>query len=114
MTAGVQRGASIAGCSGIRRYGSAPGNRTVVAPGRAYPYQSTGNAGMATAGSGDVLTGVIAGLIAQGVSAADAAVAGAYLHGMAGDKAAGETGMHGMLAGDILGRLPYVIKELVM
>jgi hydroxyethylthiazole kinase-like uncharacterized protein yjeF len=117
-TAGVQRGRAGIAAGFAAEYGVTvvlKGNRTVVAhPDGRIHINPTGNAGMATAGSGDVLTGVIAGLIAQGVSAADAAVAGAYLHGMAGDKAAGETGMHGMLAGDILGRLPYVIKELVM
>ena len=62
----------------------------------------TGNAGMATAGSGDVLTGVIAGLLSQGIGAYDAARAGAYIHGMAGDIAAEKRGMVSLMASDII------------
>lgn len=89
------------------------GNRTVIAmpDGRIY-INPTGNAGMATAGSGDILTGMIAGLAAQGVPVYDAAVAGVYLHGLAGDKAASDMGKHGMVAGDILLYVPHIIKEL--
>ncbi|MFZ5591487.1 MAG: ADP-dependent NAD(P)H-hydrate dehydratase, partial [Bacillota bacterium] len=64
------------------------------------------NPGMASGGSGDVLTGVIAGLLAQGLTAGEAAAAGVYAHGLAGDLAAGEKGPQGMLAGDILHYLP--------
>lgn len=64
-------------------------------------YNMTGNAGMATGGSGDVLTGIITGLIAQGYDPADAAVLGVYLHGLAGDLAAAELSMEAMIAGDI-------------
>ncbi len=74
--------------------------------------KSTGNAGMATAGSGDVLTGVIAGLLAQGLSAQEAALAGVYLHGLAGDLAKIKFGEHGMIAGDILKLLPEAFKKL--
>ncbi len=89
------------------------GSRTVIAipDGRIF-INPTGNAGMATAGAGDVLTGIIAGLAAQGVCVCDAAVAGVFLHGLAGDNAADSLGMHGMVAGDILIRMPQVIKEL--
>lgn len=89
------------------------GNRTVIAmpDGRIY-INPTGNAGMATAGAGDILAGMIAGLAAQGVPVCDAAVAGVYLHGLAGDEAASEVGKHGMVAGDILLHVPCAIKEL--
>jgi len=72
----------------------------------------TGNAGMATAGSGDVLTGMIAGLMAQGLSAENAALAGVYLHGMAGDIAKNSFGELGMVAGDILNAVPEAIKTI--
>lgn len=67
---------------------------------------STGNAGMATAGSGDVLTGLIAGLAGQGLAPAKAAVLGVYLHGLAGDFAREQLGEWSMLAGEILNFLP--------
>lgn len=90
------------------------GSRTIIAlpDGRIF-VNPTGNAGMATAGTGDVLTGVITGLIAQGASAAEAAIAGVYLHGLAGDLAADSMGMHGILAGDVVSHLPYAIKEII-
>jgi NAD(P)H-hydrate epimerase len=69
-------------------------------------------AALATAGTGDVLAGVIAGLLAQGLSAGDAAVAGAYLHGAAGLMLADEVGPSGCIAGDLLPRLPLVMRRL--
>ncbi len=71
----------------------------------------TGNDGMATGGSGDVLSGVIAGLAAQGADIETAAVLGVYLHGKAGDKAREQMGRNGMLATDILRALPQVLSE---
>ncbi len=71
---------------------------------------STGNPGMATAGMGDVLTGIIAGLMAQGLSGERAAGLGCYLHGLAGDIAAESFGMHGLTAGDVLNAVPQAIK----
>ena len=62
---------------------------------------TTGNSGMATAGSGDVLTGVITGLLAQGMEAFPAAVNGVYLHGLAGELAAKRYTEYGVMAGDI-------------
>jgi len=73
----------------------------------------TGNAGMATGGTGDVLTGMIAGLIAQGLSSHDAAVAGVYIHGLAGDIAADSHG-DGMLAGDLLAAIPVAAQQVRM
>ncbi len=70
------------------------------------------NPGLASAGTGDVLTGVIAGLVAQGLSLADAAAGGVYLHGKAGDVVKSELGDAGMIATDLLPALPLVIKRL--
>jgi NAD(P)H-hydrate epimerase len=72
----------------------------------------TGNSGMATAGSGDVLSGIIAGLLAQGMNRTWAAVAGTYIHGAAGDMVAGEIGEDGMVASDIMNAVPIVMKML--
>ncbi|MFC1513413.1 NAD(P)H-hydrate dehydratase, partial [candidate division KSB1 bacterium] len=72
----------------------------------------TGNAGMATAGSGDVLTGIIAGLAAQRVNLAETAVTSAFMHGLAGDLAADELGESGMIAGDIVDFLPYAFEDI--
>lgn len=89
------------------------GSKTVVAnPDGTLFLNTTGNPGMATAGSGDVLTGIIAGLIGQGMKAEDAAVAGVYLHGFAGDEACSKKGECGMIAGDIIEELPGVLKSL--
>jgi hydroxyethylthiazole kinase-like uncharacterized protein yjeF len=66
----------------------------------------TGSRALGTGGSGDVLTGVIAGLLAQGLAPTEAAVAGAYLHGLAGDRLAAELGDDGILAGDLALELP--------
>jgi hydroxyethylthiazole kinase-like uncharacterized protein yjeF len=68
-------------------------------------FNSTGNPGMATAGSGDVLTGIITGLMAQGYSSRDACVVGVYLHGLAGDIAAAEMGYEALMSSDIIDHL---------
>lgn len=68
-------------------------------------FNPTGNPGMAKGGSGDVLTGLVTGLMARGLSPGDAAMAGVYLHGLAGDRAAGRIGQESMNAADILGCL---------
>jgi len=89
---------------GCRSIIASPDGTTYINP--------TGNPGMATGGSGDVLTGVIAGLLAQGMEVSRAAAAGVYLHGLAGDRAALEKGMLGLVAGDILHSLPGVIRAV--
>lgn len=75
-------------------------------------FNPTGNAGMATAGSGDVLTGIITGLLARGYKQADACMLGMYLHGLAGDLAAKELGMESLVAGDIIRYLPQAFRRI--
>jgi NAD(P)H-hydrate epimerase len=75
---------------------------TVSTPGGKVYFNSSGNPGMATAGSGDVLTGIILGLLAQGISPENAAIAGVYLHGLAGDLAAQQNSEFALVAGDII------------
>lgn len=89
------------------------GAGTVVA-GKDRPLQLnlTGNPGMATAGSGDVLSGVIGALLCQGVAAFDAARMGVFVHGRAGDVAAYRNGQVGTIAGDIIAELPGVFRTL--
>ena len=70
----------------------------------------TGNESMATAGMGDVLTGTIAGLAAQGLSLLDAAKLGAYIHGWAGELASELQGIHGVIAGDVLDLLAQALS----
>ncbi|MGI9953169.1 NAD(P)H-hydrate dehydratase [Moorellaceae bacterium AZ2] len=89
------------------------GARTIIACPAGDTYVNpTGNPGMATGGSGDVLTGIIAGLIAQGLAPGTAAAMGAYLHGAAGDEAARLKGQRGLVAGDLLAFLPAVLGKL--
>lgn len=75
-------------------------------------FNSTGNAGMATAGSGDVLTGIVTALLAKGHPQADACLLGMYLHGLAGDLAARELGEESLVASDIIAFLPKAFKAL--
>ncbi len=75
-------------------------------------FNTTGNAGMATAGSGDVLTGIITGLLARGYKQREACLIGMYLHGLAGDIAARELGEESLIASDIIQYLPKAFKRL--
>ncbi len=88
------------------------GHRTVVADQNGVLWvNTTGNAGMATAGMGDVLAGMIGGLLAQGISPADAACGGVYLHGLAGDKAAKRLCKRALLPTDVLEELGTLFAE---
>ncbi|MFQ5991034.1 MAG: NAD(P)H-hydrate dehydratase [Nitrospiraceae bacterium] len=90
------------------------GARTVVAhPDGQIVICPTGNPGMATAGTGDALTGMIVGLLAQRLSPWDAACVGPYYHGLAGDLAAEELGGAGMTAGDLVDRIPHALSQTV-
>ncbi len=89
------------------------GARTLVAsPDGSFYVNPTGNPGMATAGTGDVLAGVISSFLAQGLQARDAALLGVYAHGLAGDKAIGGKGYAGLIAGDLIEALPQAIGEI--
>jgi len=87
------------------------GYRTIIAEGEKYAVNATGNPGMATGGTGDCLTGVIAALIAQGMSAWDAARLGVYVHGLAGDLAAEQLGQVSLVASDLIDFLPGAFRK---
>jgi hydroxyethylthiazole kinase-like uncharacterized protein yjeF len=85
--------------------------QTFLSNGEAY-FNSTGNPGMATAGSGDVLAGIIAGLYAKQYSASEAAIFGVFLHGHSGDLAAQQLGEESIMASDLVNYLPLAFKSL--
>jgi NAD(P)H-hydrate epimerase len=85
----------------------------VAAPDGRLAVNSTGNPGMATAGTGDVLTGMITGLLAQGLAPWEAACAGAFLHGLAGDLVATEQGEAGLIAGDVIRAIPRAMQHVL-
>lgn len=89
---------------GARTIVAGPDERTAICP--------TGNPGMASGGTGDVLAGVIGGLLAQGLSAYDAATLGVFAHGAAGDAVAARRGEVGLVAGDLLSELPPTVARL--
>jgi NAD(P)H-hydrate epimerase len=90
------------------------GARTVIAPPNGeVRINMTGNSALAKAGTGDVLSGIIGALMAQGLGAFDAASAGSFIHGMAGDMLSGEFGQYGVMAGDVAKGVPGVIRGIL-
>lgn len=89
------------------------GHRTLITtPDKRTYINCTGNAGMATAGSGDVLTGMLTGFLAQGYASLESCVMAVYLHGLAGDYAAGELSQNALIAGDIIDNLGAAFKTI--
>ncbi len=88
------------------------GNNTIVTDGKRIFENTTGNAGMATAGSGDVLAGIISGIAAQKLAAFEAACAGVYLHGLAGDLAARDLTQMAVIASDLIYYLPQALMTM--
>lgn len=86
----------------------------VVMPNKQVFFNSTGNSGMATAGAGDVLSGIIGALLAQAYEPKQAAIVGVYLHGLAGDIAAQHLSNHSLMASDIVNFLPEAYKKLIV
>ena len=88
------------------------GARTVIATPAGEVYVNpTGNAGMGSGGTGDALSGLVGGLLAQGYDADAALIVGCYVHGLAGDRAAAIMGQHGMLARDLITQIGPVLKS---
>jgi len=89
------------------------GAYTIIAEGERTMINPTGNPGLATGGTGDVLTGVVASLLGQGLAPFEAAAAGAYLHGLAGDIAAERRGRASLIAGDLVEALPEAFARVL-
>jgi NAD(P)H-hydrate epimerase len=115
-TADIQRDRPAAAREATRRFQCVvvlKGHRTIVAtPGGEMFENTTGNAGLAKGGTGDVLAGLIGGLLAQGMSPRDAAILGVYVHGLAGDYAAAAKTQRGMVAMDVVHVLPEAWRHL--
>lgn len=103
----VLKTASIYNCVAIIK-----GFRTLVSDGKSVWVNLTGNPGMATAGSGDVLSGIIGGLLAQGLENYEAVVLGTYLHGLSGDLGARDLGYESIIAGDLISYLPKAFNRV--
>jgi NAD(P)H-hydrate epimerase len=88
------------------------GHESVVSDGQRFALNRTGNPGLATGGTGDCLTGVVAGLLGQGMPAWDAARLAAHVHGLAGDLAAAALGEVSLIASDLIDYLPAALKSL--
>jgi len=85
---------------------------SIATPDKTVYFNATGNPGMATGGTGDVLTGLLTGLLAQGYSTPDAAVIGVYLHGLAGDIAARELSQESLIASDLIEAFPAAFRRI--
>ena len=91
------------------------GHRTIVAaPDGRMAVNTTGNAGMAKGGSGDILSGMLLSLLGQGMAPFEACCAAVWLHGRAGDLAAADKGERGMIPSDLLEQIPYAMKQLII
>jgi NAD(P)H-hydrate epimerase len=90
------------------------GHRTVITDGKRAALNSTGNPGMATGGSGDVLTGVITALVCQGLEPFEAARLGVHIHGLAGDLAAEKLGQVSLISSDLLDYLSAAFRKCEM
>jgi hydroxyethylthiazole kinase-like uncharacterized protein yjeF len=99
----ARRYRAVAALKGARTVIAAPDGRIAISP--------TGNEGMGTGGTGDVLTGCVGALLARGFDAFDAACAGVYLHGAAGDLVAATEGVIGLTAGDLALALPRALQQ---
>jgi ADP-dependent NAD(P)H-hydrate dehydratase len=88
------------------------GHKTLITDGSRSTWNSTGNPGMATGGTGDVLTGIITALLGQGLDAFEAAQLGVYVHGLAGDLAAEDLGQVSLIARDLIEYLPAAFQQL--
>ena len=98
------------------RYGAVAvlkGAGTLVSDGKRVALNLTGNPGMATGGSGDVLAGLVVGLAAQGERSFDAASVGVYVHGLAGDRAAGSGSQAGLTAMQIADAIPAALRDVL-
>ena len=102
---GAMLAARELGCILLRK-----GHETVITDGKDYYTNPTGNPGMAVGGSGDVLAGILVGLMGQGITPLQASACAAWLHGAAGDRCAEKLGQYGMLPTDMLQELPYLMK----
>lgn len=89
------------------------GHGTFVTDGTRRYTNTTGNPGMATGGTGDVLTGIVTALLCQELTPWDAACLGVFVHGLAGDVAAAELGMPSLIASDLIRYLPYAVQSVV-
>ena len=105
---GVKKLSEVFLCAAVLK-----GNETLVFDGRNVFKNTTGNPGMATAGSGDVLTGILLSFMGQGMNAFDASLCSVFVHGLAGDVKAKELGEYSLTASDIIEGLPQAFKMIV-